>query len=176
MHDGNSPSERNFFAVTKNLRGVAASFLMSLVLLWQFIWIGKILLHWCYKKRLREKSNKWANNNNKKISYVPVSAMSSFNLIEEFKLVRKKNMKKIKNGFNVCFQNKANVPITIISCGVCLKPDRNILSLWNTRQFPIIMLIFHWIHHETTHVWFYYNSCPMTVGIDCSACRDPEVD
>lgn len=88
----------------------------------------------------------------------------------------KKNMKKIKNGFNVCFQNKANVPITIISCGVCLKPDRNILSLWNTRQFPIIMLIFHWIHHETTHVWFYYNSCPMTVGIDCSACRDPEVD
>lgn len=50
-----------------------------------------------------------------------MSAMSSFNLIKEFKLVRKK-YEKIKNGFNVCFQNKANVPITIINCGVCLLP------------------------------------------------------
>lgn len=46
---------------------------------------------------LRKKSNKNQTSKNKKyFSYVPVSAMSSFNLIKEFKLVRKKNMKKTK--------------------------------------------------------------------------------
>ncbi len=45
------------------------------------------------KKRLKKKSNKRANK--KYFSHVPVSAMSSFNLIKEFKLVRKK-YEKIK--------------------------------------------------------------------------------
>lgn len=71
------------------------------------------------KKTVKKISNQRANK--KYFSHVPVSAMSSFNLIKEFKLVRKK-YEKIKNGFNVCFQNKANVPITIINCGVCLLP------------------------------------------------------
>lgn len=43
------------------------------------------------KKFKKKKSNKQANK--KYFSHVPVSAMSSFNLIKEFKLVRK-NMKK----------------------------------------------------------------------------------
>lgn len=68
------------------------------------------------KKVKKKKSNKQANK--KYFSHVSVSAMSSFNLIKEFKLVKKYD--KVKNGFNVCFQNKANVPITIIHCGVYL--------------------------------------------------------
>lgn len=120
--------------------------------------------------------------------------MSSFNLIKEFKLVRKKYEKKkqqnkIKNGFNVCFQNKANVPITIISCGVCLKPSRSILSLQRGGNIWEHGCIIYFLpidtfystesistkQHCTVHACIEVYSQPMIAGIGCnSAC--PGVD
>lgn len=64
----------------------------------------------------------------------PVSSLSrSSNLLEK-KWIN-------KNDFNVCFQNKANVPITILNCGVCLTPCKvNIPgALWkNTLIFEVM--------------------------------------
>lgn len=66
MHDGNSPSERNFFLVlfffffkrSRNLKSCGGFFLMSLVLLWQFTWIGKTILHRCYGSKHIERKKK----------------------------------------------------------------------------------------------------------------------
>lgn len=46
---------RGTFSQSQKLKSCDGFFLMSLVLLWQFIWIGKILLHWCYDKKLKIK-------------------------------------------------------------------------------------------------------------------------
>lgn len=111
---------RGTFSQSQKLKRCGGFFLMSLVLLWQFIWIGKILLHWCYAKKKRKKknqTNEQTKNTFPMFQWVqcPVSTLSrSSNLWEK--------IWKNKNGFNVCFQNKANVPITIINCGICLKP------------------------------------------------------
>lgn len=108
---------RGTFSQSQKLKRCGGFFLMSLVLLWQFIWIGKILLHWCYEKK--EKSNK---SSKQKILF-PCSSECNvqFQPYQGVQTCEKKTWKN-KNGFNVCFQNKANVPITIINCGVCLKP------------------------------------------------------
>lgn len=86
---------RGTFSQSQKLKRCGGFFLMSLVLLWQFIWIGKLLLHWCYEKKKVKRKNQTNEQNKKYFSHVPVSAMSSFNLIKEFKLVRKK-YEKIK--------------------------------------------------------------------------------
>lgn len=108
------------FRSHKNLRGVAASF-------W-CLWCCYDSLYELEKNTLalmlRQKKFKKKNQTNKQTKNTfpmfqwvqcPVSTLSrSSNLWEK--------IWKNKNGFNVCFQNKANVPITIINCGVCLKP------------------------------------------------------
>lgn len=48
------------------------------------------------KKKKKSQTKIKRAKRKKYFSYVPVSAMSSFNLIKEFKLVRKKNMEKKK--------------------------------------------------------------------------------
>lgn len=87
---------------SQKLKRCGGFFLMSLVLLWRFLWIGKkLLLHWCYWKK-DKKSEKEKFKDTKFFSYVPVSTMSSFNLIKEFKLV-KKNDEKNKKWFQCLF-------------------------------------------------------------------------
>lgn len=113
---------RGTFSQSQKLKRCGGFFLMSLVLLWQFIWIGKntlalMLRQKKFKKVLKNQTNKQTKNTFPMFQWVqcPVSTLSkSSNLWEK--------IWKNKNGFNVCFQNKANVPITIINCGVCLKP------------------------------------------------------
>lgn len=110
---------RGTFSQSQKLKRCGGFFLMSLVLLWQFIWIGNILLHWCYEKKCKKKNqtNEQTKNTFPMFQWVqcPVSTYQGVQTCE------KKKIWKNKNGFNVCFQNKANVPITIINCGVCLK-------------------------------------------------------
>lgn len=68
------------------------------------------------QKKYIKKSNKQTEYTFPMFQWVqcPVSNLSrSSNLCE-------KKSWKYKNGFNVCFQNKANVPTTIISCAVWL--------------------------------------------------------
>lgn len=125
MHDGNSPSERNFFRSHKNLRGVAASFWCLWCCydsLYELDSNTLALMLQKIKERKKRKNQANGQNTTTKNTFpmfqwvqCPVSTLSrSSNLWE-------KKIWKNKNGFNVCFQNKANVPITIINCGVCLK-------------------------------------------------------
>lgn len=83
------------FSQSQILKRCGGFFLMSSVLLWQFIWIGIILLHRCKKKKKtkKEKSNKRANK--QKIHFLCSSECNvQFQPIKEFKLV--KNNEKIK--------------------------------------------------------------------------------
>lgn len=106
------------FRSHKNLRGVAASFWC----LWCcYDSLYELETYSCTDVKKKSVKRKIKQTSKQKILFLCSSECNvQFQPIKEFKLVRKKIWKN-KNGFNVCFQNKANVPITIIKCGVCLK-------------------------------------------------------
>lgn len=151
MHDGNSPFERNFFAVTKTAEVRRLLFdvfgvVMTVYMNWRnaiALMLQNIILKIKKIKRVNEQTIK------NFFSYVSVSAMSSFDLIKDFQLVKKKSWTN-KNGFHVCFQNKANVPITIINCCLCLQLTWNVLSLHGNQFLQLV----HLFDHSSSGVFF----------------------
>lgn len=81
-------------------------------------------IFWKKKEKSLEAKKLSRTNNKKRANHFlmfPVSAMSSFNFIKEFKCLWEKSMKKIQMVSMSVFKNKANVPITITNCGVSSK-------------------------------------------------------
>lgn len=91
MHDGNSTFERNFFAVTKTAEVWWLLFdvfcvVMTVYMNWENA-IALVLQNMILKRKKIKRVNEQTNKNF--FSYVSVSAMSSFDLIKDFKLVKK---------------------------------------------------------------------------------------
>lgn len=85
---------------------------MSLVLLWQFIWIGEEDKKSCTdileKKGKKSRSKKTEQNKQQKesesFSYVPSECNVQFQLYQGVQMLVRKKYEKNSNGFNVCFQ------------------------------------------------------------------------